>query len=514
MKSTIQKNVLPLTVFITGACVLIIEVVATRILSPYYGNTIFTVSSILSVILAALSLGYYAGGKLADRVPSAYTFFKIIVSSGIALMLFHNLGTYFIIYVSSQLPLNTGPLVTSGFLFFLPALLLGTLSPYAIKLQSIFQQTQGIGSISGKMFFWSTLGSISGSLLAGFVLIPNFGVNNIIVSVSVTLFFLGLIPLVVLNFSPNQYWQLIGLMFFLIVLATITKHLFQEKVVYAKDGLYERITIQDGEYQGRPTRFFKLDRGIHGAMYLDTNDPTDLVYDYLKLYSVWQPHDEFASQVLLLGGGAYQLPRAILAQFPNTHVDVVEIEPALFLIAQDYLGLPKNPKLRNYINDGRRFLKNTNNRYDVIFSDVYQSLFSIPIHFTTQEYFQLTKDTLNNDGIFIANLIGDLDKSKNSLIFSVIKTIRSVYPNSYFFALGSDGGSVLYNVIAIGYKKEEPVSFSDKFIKLTINNDLTPLSELLIDLDQIDLTHYTLLTDDYAPVEYLNSKFIERNFIN
>ena len=167
----IKRYSLPVIVFLTGAAVLIIEVVAVRILSPYYGNTIFTVSSILSVILAALSFGYYLGGKLADKKASLSWFFGTIAASGLTVLLLHCLGLLVLPILSGLFSITYGPLISSAILFMIPALLLGTLSPYAIKLQSENFPKLGLGSLTGEIFFWSTMGSITGSLLAGFVLI-------------------------------------------------------------------------------------------------------------------------------------------------------------------------------------------------------------------------------------------------------------------------------------------------------------------------------------------------------
>ena len=173
MSQFIKHNLLSIMVFITGACVLVVEVVATRILSPFYGNTIFTVSSVISVILAALSLGYYVGGRLSDRHPNLRWFFGLITISGVSLLFFHLLGIMLLPFLGKVLSISSGPLISSIFLFFFPAFLLGMLSPYAVKLQSVYFPQQGIGSVSGNIFFWSTLGSIIGSLLTGFVFIPH-----------------------------------------------------------------------------------------------------------------------------------------------------------------------------------------------------------------------------------------------------------------------------------------------------------------------------------------------------
>jgi predicted membrane-bound spermidine synthase len=117
------------SVFITGASVLILEVVAVRILSPYYGNTIFTVSSVISVILLALSVGYYVGGALADRRPSLEWFFSIILAGGVLLLAFHLIGIVTLPKIGPALSIVSGPLVSAGLLFLAPALLLGAVAP-------------------------------------------------------------------------------------------------------------------------------------------------------------------------------------------------------------------------------------------------------------------------------------------------------------------------------------------------------------------------------------------------
>src|SRR3989338_934368 len=270
MKKTLKHNLLPVSVFITGSCVLIVEVVAVRALSPYYGNTIFTVSSVISVILAALSIGYYVGGKFSDGHPSLRWFFGIILVSGLAILALHFLGTIILPILSINFSLISGPLVSSLLLFLAPALLLGTLSPYAVKLQSVQFPKQGVGSIAGKIFFWSTLGSIIGSLLAGFVLIPNFGIDHIFIATGVVLFLLGFIPLMIFGFDKKRMAQAL---FGVLILALITVFAVQQTksdALYSKDGIYEKITIYDGMFGSRPIRFFQQDRSNSGAMFLDS----------------------------------------------------------------------------------------------------------------------------------------------------------------------------------------------------------------------------------------------------
>ena len=167
------KLALLVSVTLTGAAVLIVEIAATRILAPYFGNSIFTISSVIGIVLAALSLGYYLGGGLADRKPSITLFFSLIVIGGLAVLLLQLLNAAVLPGIAYALSLIKGPLIVSLIMFFLPAMLLAMLPPFAIKLLHSSDANRGVGNASGLVFFWSTVGSIAGSLSTGFVLIPH-----------------------------------------------------------------------------------------------------------------------------------------------------------------------------------------------------------------------------------------------------------------------------------------------------------------------------------------------------
>lgn len=504
MNKFLKQNLLLISVFITGACVLIIEIVAVRVLSPHYGNTIFTVSSVISVVLAALSIGYYVGGKFADRYPSTRWFFGIILASGIIVLIVHLLGRIILPIMSINLSITMGPLLSSTVLFFLPALLLGTLSPYAIKLQSVQFPDQGVGDVSGKIFFWSTLGSILGSLLSGFVLIPHFGIDYIFIATGLTLFVLGFVPLIIFGFEKKYLFKYLFAISLLVFVAMSTVQQKVEGAVYSKDGIYEKITIYDGMYNGRPTRFFQQDMSPSAAMFLDSDNPTDLVYEYTGYYSVYKLFMSDVQNALVIGAGAYSIPKALLKDLPNATIDVSEIEPSLFVLAKEYFGLEETMRLQNYIKDGRRFLQDSDKKYDLIFSDVYHSLFSIPVHFTTQEFFTIAKQKLSADGVFIANVVGDLSMHQPSFLMAEIRTFQSIFPNSYFFAVDSPQKTGLQNIIFVGQN-------SNKKIDLYYNQLPSTLSNKLIKIEEFDLSSSPLLTDNYAPVEYLSAKFLQHS---
>jgi spermidine synthase len=504
MNNFFKKNLLSITVFITGSCVLIVEIVAVRVLSPYYGSTIFTVSSVISVILAALSIGYYIGGKLADKNPSKKFFFATIMFSGLLILGLHILGMILLPILSLFVSFIFGPLITALILFFVPALFLGTLSPYAIKLQTLDLPEVGIGTISGRIFFYSTIGSIFGSLLAGFFLVPYFGINYIFIVTSIVLFVLGVIPLLFFNLKKKTDFvqPLIFLLLFILITVFAT-HQYDKDYVYAKDGVYEKVIVHDSEEGGRPVRYLKLDKSHSGAVFLDSTDPTDLVFEYSKFYSLYKLFDLDVHNSLLIGGGAYSLARLMLNEFPEARVDVSEIESSLFEISKKYFYLEDDSRLHNYVVDGRQFLKESDRKYDFIFSDAYYSFYSIPVHLTTQEFFSLVKEKMSDGGVFMANIIGGLYTNEPSFLFSEINTFRSVFPNSYFFAVKSTEDENIQNFIFLAQNGDTQLTQSS----------FGEFSENLIDIDKYDLSQHQILTDDFAPIEYLMKGILKRSFV-
>lgn len=493
----LQKLALPLTVFFTGACILIIEVVATRMLAPYFGNTIYSFSSIISIILAALSVGYYFGGRLADKRPDPKLFYAIILAGGLAVLLMYLLYYFFVPYIGRSLPISSGALVASALLFFLPGFLLGTLSPFAIKLQEQRFPKEGIGTIAGEMFFWSTMGSIFGSLAAGFVLIPWLGVDLIVQSVGYVLILFGVWKLVRLRTNPKNLFK-IGAVVLLLASFELGILVQPVQAVYSKDGVYEKLTIKDMPYYGQQARFLLQDRSNSGAMYLHSDVP---LFDYTKYWHLYPEFDTNIQEALVLGGGAYSIPKDILRTLPQASVDVAEIEPGLFDLAKKYLNTPESPRLKNYVEDGRRLMQDSHKKYDLIFGDVYYSLYSVPGHFTTREFFELTRSRLNDKGLFIANFIGDLTDQQPSLTLAEIKTFKETFPNSYFIATQSDRGGP-QNLLFIGYKSDQKIDLS--------KSNLLDLNGKLVDTTTFDLTKHPTLTDNYAPVEYLNTTLINK----
>jgi spermidine synthase len=511
MNARKYKIGLLLSVTLTGMAVLIIEIAATRILAPYFGNSIFTFSSVISIILAALSLGYYFGGRLSDRKPSEALFFILIVIAGLAVLLLQLFNATLLPGMAYKLSMINGPLIISVLLFFLPAMFLAMLSPFAIKLLHTRHAENGVGKAAGLVFFWSTLGSIAGSLSAGFLLIPHWGVGNIVIGVGLCLVLLGSTG--ILYFSVRHKSISVSLIFLGLIFSLVLKQLVTAEdkgFVYVADGLYEKIVVRDIVYQGRNTRILLQDRNVSSGMFLDDES---MAFDYTKYFDLYRLFTPGLKTALAIGGGAYSVPKEILRDSPSAIVDVAEIEPTLRALAREYFFLPDDARLRDHLIDGRRFLHDTPELYDLIFSDAYSSLISAPLQFTTQEFFSLAKRKLRENGVFMANYYGGLAQDARPMIYSVLKTMRTVFPQVYVIATAGTDTDALQNFIFIGHNSAKPhtriglqqaeaYTFSYPKLNKVAGLELHPADDLV--------ESYFLLTDDFSPVEYYAANVIRQ----
>ncbi len=499
-----EKYIILSTVFFTGAAVLVIEIAAFRILAPYFGNTLFSTSSIIGVVLGALSLGYWAGGVIADKYPSRALFFFLILLAGIFSLLIQVLRETILELFGYSLDIILGPLIMSVTLFFVPSMILGMMSPFAITL--LAKDSLKIGRVSGSVFFWSTTGSIIGSFAAGFFLIPHFGISIILFTVG--LFLVGIGGAGSLSFLRKHPTLFI---FCAAVFAVDAAGILSQKslapgILYENDGLYHLIRVREGELGERPATLLTLDRDLHGAWFKDAGDTPSTYLDYFEAYKLINPR---AARFLFIGGGAYIAPRNVLEDFPENdslRLEVVEIEPGLKDLAERYFGLPPDPRLLNVTADGRRYLvSREDGTYDVIFGDAYSSLASPP-HLVTKEFFELASRKLSSPGVFIGNFVGSLDPGRNTLLASEIKTFQSVFSSSYFFAIDALQKEGLQNILFMGIKDggfgADPNSFLDSPENDVIVSRLLPKR---IDPEALPLEEAYVFRDDFVPIEYLTA---------
>jgi len=497
------------TVFITGAAVLIIEVAAVRQLTPVFGGSIYVLSSVLSVILLALSLGYFIGGRLADRWPTPTALYKIITYGGVSLLVLQLVSLFFFAELNSN-SLMVGPIICAAIFFFTPALLLGMDSPYVIKLITMDRDQDKAGTYAGTTFFWSTVGSITGSLSAGFYLLPTIGVQNTISYTALALVVLGLASPIILagkdaiSCIMKQAQYLLAIIAVCIALLHVLQtDFFGEDIIFHTDGLYSRILVADGEKDGQPTRQLFRDRNHSSAIYLDSYDH---VFTYTQYIDIYPDLVEEPDNFLLLGGGAYTIPRRLVATDSDIKVDIVELEPILFELAQEYFDLSDSSRITNYPIDIRQFLDSTTNTYDVIFSDAFNSAHSIPWHLATREYYEDIQNILSTDGFYYSNYIGSLNTDPNGMTSRFLKTIEDTFPYVRMYKTDDGAPEIMQNLIIIAANQPiDTAAFADTVITIRDTSTST-IAALEVDLDQFKHPDRVAFTDDLSPAELLMAR--------
>ncbi|GAB4258571.1 MAG: fused MFS/spermidine synthase [Thermincola ferriacetica] len=482
--------VLYITSIICGAILMSLEIIGGRLLSPFFGGSVYVWGSIISVFLIALSTGYYLGGVAADRKPSMAFLSGYIAVSGL-LILFIPLLVFPLAQFAFSLGLgNFGALFVGMLLFFLPSLGLGMVSPYIIKLG--MKESSRLGNLVGKFYAVSTIGSILGTLATTFVLIPWFGIKHIIFSLGIILVLLAAAILILQQLLPQGILAicLLGLSLFGIALADpiVAESSQNAGLIYEKETMYNNISVED-------------DGELRYLVFNDTEQSVinkykfgEHVWPYTKLMdAAMQYYRPDAKKVLVIGVGGGTVINGILAQKKDIDIDAVDIDPEVINVAHKYFDMPYSPRLHTAAADGRSFLRDKKNQYDVIMVDAYNRL-SIPFHLTTREFFDEVAAALKPGGIVVFNIVSSIEGDYSPFFKSLLLTSKQVFPEFRVFQAEFDDPTEMDNLILVSSRD-----------KLPSPGQLAGRPEYK---GNIDLSEAILLTDDYAPVETLALKIM------
>ena len=205
----------------------------------------------------------------------------------------------------------------------------------------------------------------------------------------------------------------------------------------------------------------------------------------------------------MLGGAAYSYPKDFLSQYSTARMDVVEIDPGVTQLARQYFGLRDDPRLRIYDEDGRIFLNNTEEKYDVIFGDAFSSFYALPFHLTTREAVQKKYDILNDGGVVVVNIISTLEGKGSKFLQAEYKTYQSIFPQVYLFPVQStvDTGQA-QNIILVALKSDKPAPL--------YNTEDEEMAGYLTHFIQPKISEdIPVLTDDFAPVDNYIMELLE-----
>ena len=475
---------------------MIFEIIGSRILSPFIGASTYIWTSLIGVILAALSLGYWLGGRLADKRPDVTILASVIFAAGGLISLTVLIKDILLSAVSVAAVSIEIKAVIAAVLLFAPAsVCLGFVTPFAVRLKmTTIEET---GRTVGRLYALSTIGSIAGTFTAGFFLIPFLGSVRTLYLIAGSLIILSLL-LVPLAISKVNIAAITFLIFGIAASEGGAYLLRTISGVYDIDTEYSRVQVfaSKDPTTGKPIRALATDPYfVQSAMFLDSDE---LVLDYGKYYHLIRHFKPDFANTLIIGGAGYSFPREYLKTYPNARIDVVEIDPQMTEIARKHFRMRDDPRMQIFHEDGRMFINRTETaKYDAILMDAFGSLFSVPHHLTTIEAVAQFHRILKDDGVIIFNLGAAITGSGSGFLQAELATYRQVFPQVHLFKVNSNySDEKLQNLIIVASKwSVAPDAKGDELIESLLASRYT---------NSIPLTK-PFLTDDLAPVEHYNS---------
>ncbi len=484
-------------VFTASACGLSIEIVAGRILAPTIGVSLYTWTSIIGIVLAGISVGNFVGGVAADRFPRRPFLGLVLLASGVS-----SLGILPLIDVASRaldgLPIVPRIVLLTTVLFFPPSVILGMVTPIVVKLR--LRSLAKTGNIVGATYAVSTAGSIFGTFITGFVLIQWIGTRSIIVAAAVVL--------LVLAVAFGRLWEVriaTGVLTALFVaVAVLTVRMDGLNSTCLVESGYFCIRVAERAEAGRTVSVLTLDKLVHS--YVDVDDPTFLVYGYEKVLgdlSIYMGDRDPQFRSLFIGGGGYTMPRFIEDRFPDSVVEVVEIDPEVTEVVHKYLGMPRDTRIVTYNEDARtKFLELPEGRYDLIVGDAFDH-FSVPYHLTTLEFNERVDELLKDGGMYTLNVVDKLHRGR--FLRAVVHTLQETFDYVYVMRNNDNWDGDLRHTYVVA-ASNEPIPMA----KVAEANVRAGRGRLALHVmppgtfrDWISAKENILLTDDFVPVDNL-----------
>lgn len=482
-----KKYILEITVFICGAIGMILELIAARVLSPYVGSSNLIWTTIIGIMLTSMSLGYWIGGKKADKNPNKDSLSDFILLGAITaslIPLFETIVVKQLSNISDNLVLVA--MASATIVFGIPSFVLATVSPFAVKL--VDKEYINVGEVSGRISSLSTIGSIVGTFLGGFFLIPTFGTRTIIFGVVIVLLMLSIL---LHEKKDKKYFLLIAVIAISIIgFQAIGKVVFDRKnsdIIKDVDSEYSRIFVKQVAAKDTTYKTLQVDDGLES--YID-EETGEMGAEYLYYYNLANYYLKNNKSTLMIGGAAYTYPTYYLNNFKDKTIDVSEIDEKMTKLAASEFSLnTDNPRLHIYHQDGRSFLNKTTNKYDVILIDAFKGT-NAPFELTTYEAMENAKKSLNDNGMVITNIISSVTGSESKFINYEYSTYRKVFDDVKVFKVNNINDNTRQNLILIGFKGNKEV---DETVYEQYKN--------LLDNELKDFSSNTgISTDNYAPI--------------
>ncbi len=390
--------------FIGGFVIMSIELLGGRLLAPWFGSSIYVWGSVISVFMLALALGYYIGGRWSVHNPSLARFGCVFIVGGIILLpLMLSAETVMEAVFEQVSDPRYGSLLAASILFIAPTLTLGIISPYSVRL--LVEDSDRAGEVAGRLYFFSTLGSAIGTLATSFYFVLWFEMQTIFISLCLTLVACGCAA-----FIGHRKWPVtlapgaVTAALALVILPLLTLPADAAgRVIHKERSLYRTVmVVQDSK---RLCMQFSVRREQRNQSCKDRRDARRLVFDYAKLVFAGFLATPEPKSILVVGLGGGTLPVTFRELLPKARIDVVEIDPAVVSVAEQFFDYAISPPGDLHVQDARIFGKRAAKgdiRYDLIVLDAFNGDY-IPEHLMTREYLQETQKLLSPGGVLLAN---------------------------------------------------------------------------------------------------------------
>ncbi|MDR2743929.1 MAG: fused MFS/spermidine synthase [Desulfovibrio sp.] len=506
-----NQTYLPLpefVVFSAGAVIMVLEMVGARIMAPHVGTSVIVWTSLIGVMLAFLALGAMLGGRMADKKLSSRVLALILLGAGAGAGIIPVAHRLFGAQMMEACPnVYAGAVAGAVVYFALPATLFGMVTPYIVRLR--LRDITSSGSTVGRLYALSTIGSIVGTFLGGFVLISFFSCTQILLAVAAAGALLSLfvrrgknppaLCLAVLAlggaFGNASYmgWQI------------------RQGALPTVETPYNHIRVYEGfTADARRVRLIQTDPGkIQSAMYLD--DPEALYCEYTRYIALAGPLFSGFRRVLVLGGGGYSIPRWLLAKGKSPEgleVDVVELDPGMTKVTREYFSLPDTPRLRVHHEDARRFLNRNAAVWDVIFVDVFNSWYSVPFQMGTEEAALALRRAADPRGAVMMNVISAFSGEKGALFQAIHANLKEAFAEVHVFAVDPQSGpDEVQNLLLLALPEKRP----DLAAIFAGAHGALPdaVRRLLRTRITRPVAAAAALSDDFAPVERYAQKLLD-----
>jgi spermidine synthase len=483
---------LALVVFTVGFSILGAEIAAARLLAPYFGASTIVWANTIGIVLVALSVGYWYGGKLADRNPTRAGLYRIVLLAGLLLALVPFVADPFLgVAVDALDSISAGAFVGSllgvTVLVATPILVSGAVAPYALRLA--VADVAKAGTVSGRLYAISTVGSLLGTWVSALLFIPLIGTRRTFVA-------FGLVLVVIAAIGLARAAYVVAPLVLAVLLALPVGTVKGEtdagsRVIHDADTEYQYARVVESE---DGTRTLELNEGqaVHSVRHPGTYLTRDYWDEMLVLPFAVGGRGRPPRSIAILGNAAGTTARAYGHFFPQTRIDAVEIDGELTEIGRRYFDL-RAPRLHTHAADARPFLRRSKQRYDVIVVDAYRQPY-IPFYLATREFFELARDRLAPGGVVLIN-VGHPERSDR------LEQVMSATMGAVFDTVLRDPGQPTNTVLLA---TDSPASA--RHLQAAAPDMPAPLQSVAAEAASRlarRLAGGRVYTDDVAPVEWL-----------